>query len=221
MTKQIPALIEAVIFDMDGTLVNTEPVHCAAWLDILHRRGFHYDEAWFQQWVGKADRFVAQSVIAEHQLDLVPRVLQLEKEALFHQRVSTQNWAYPGLEDCLADLHARLPLAIATNSGRLDAEHVFRSTPLDRFMRTVVTADDVEILKPHPEMYLLAAERLGVNPANCLVIEDSPSGSEAAFVAGMYVLGVTSSRPRHLMTAVHEWFDTPLAAMERVCALTA
>ena len=80
----LPKKIAAVIFDLDGTLVNTEPVHCQAWLSTLAQRGYHYDETWFEQWIGTADRFLAQGVIDEHQLSIAPRILQREKEHLFH-----------------------------------------------------------------------------------------------------------------------------------------
>jgi beta-phosphoglucomutase family hydrolase len=217
---KIPSPISAVIFDLDGTLVQTEDVHCKAWLTILAKRGFHYDEHWFEQWIGTADRFLAQGVIDEHQLSIDRRVLQLEKEALFYELVVKNNQVFPGIETMLEELSGRLPLAIATNSSRQDTEYVFRSTPIDRFMKKVVTASDVKQLKPHPEMYLLAAEQLGVAPESCLVLEDSPAGSEAGTKAGMYVLGLCSSQPKEKMTAAQEWFATPLEGMKRILELT-
>lgn len=216
----IPSPISAVIFDLDGTLVQTENVHCQAWLEILAKRGYHYDEHWFEQWIGTADRFLAQGVIEEHQLSIAPRVLQKEKEALFYELVVKDNQAFPGITAMLETLQARLPLAIATNSSREDAKHVFRSTPLERFMQTVVTSTDVKKLKPHPEMYLLAAQRLGVAPQQCLVLEDSPAGSAAGTAAGMYVIGLTSSQPKEKMMAAQEWFATPQAGMQRILDLT-
>ncbi len=217
---KIPYPISAVIFDLDGTLVQTESVHCEAWLKVLAKRGFHYDEHWFEQWIGTADRFLAQGVIDEHQLSMDRRVLQLEKEALFYELVVKNNQAFPGIEAILEELSGRLPLAIATNSSRQDTEYVFRSTPINRFMKKVVTASDVKQLKPHPEMYLLAAEQLGVAPESCLVLEDSPAGSEAGTAAGMYVLALCSSQPKEKMTAAQEWLATPLEGMKRILELT-
>lgn len=217
---QIPQLIKAIIFDLDGTLVQTEPVHCEAWLKILARRGFQYDEAWFSQWIGTADRFLAQSVIDEHQLPIPARVLQKEKEMLFHTLVIQKNQAFPGIEAGLKALHGQLPMAIATNSARRDTHFVFQSTPIQTYMEAVFTADDVLELKPAPEMYLLAASHLGVQPEHCLVMEDSPSGSQAARDAGMYVLGLTSSQPKAKMTAAHEWWDSPQEGVQRLIELT-
>ncbi|MEL6970706.1 MAG: HAD family phosphatase [Bacteroidota bacterium] len=216
---QIPHPIEAVIFDLDGTLVRTEPVHCEAWLQILARRGFQYDEEWFEQWIGTADRFLAQSVIDEHKLTIPPRTLQKEKEMLFHELVVNENQAFPGIEAGLQSLQAHLPLAIATNSAERDTFFVFQSTPIRTYMQAVFTADDVQELKPAPEMYLLAARHLGVRPEACLVMEDSPAGSLAARRAGMYVIGLTSSQPKSKMTTAHEWWDRPQAGMERIVNL--
>jgi len=212
----LPVPISAIIFDLDGTLVNTEPVHCQAWLEILATRGFHYDEQWFEQWIGTADRYLAQGVIDEHGLSIPARVLQREKEHLFHRLVVQQNQAFPGTEAALARLQKIIPLAIATNSAYRDTVQIFQTTPLDRYVKTIVTADDVTLLKPAPDMYLLAAGLLGVEPEQCLVLEDSPAGSLAAAEAGMYVLGLTSSQPQARMSAAHEWHATPEAGMRRL-----
>jgi HAD superfamily hydrolase (TIGR01509 family) len=211
--------IKAIIFDMDGTLVNTEPLHCQAWLNVLGERGFHYDEAWFSQWIGKADRFLAQAVVEERKLDMDPGVLQKEKETLFHALAEKETQTFPGLEVLLAAAHGKIPMAIATNSSRKDAEKVFIPTQLDQWMEIVVTSDDVPNLKPAPDMYLLAAQKIGIAPEYCLVIEDSEAGARGAVAAGMYVLGVTSSIPAERMQMCAELFPHPGEAYQRVSAI--
>ena len=214
-TTQLPE-IKAIIFDMDGTLVNTEPLHCEAWLTVLAKRGFHYDHSWFTQWIGKADRFLARGVIEEHGLDLEPRVLQKEKEALFHALAEKETQTFPGLDELLSSLKGNLPMAIATNSSRQDAEKVFIPTQLDKWMETVVTSDDVERLKPAPDMFLLAAQRLGIPFEHCLVIEDSEAGARGAVAAGMYVLGLSSSITAERMQMCAEILPHPTQAYQRV-----
>lgn len=216
---RLPHPIEAIIFDLDGTLVQTEPIHCEAWLQVLSRRGYQYDEEWFSQWIGTADRFLANSVIEEHQLPIPARVLQKEKEVLLHKLVVQKNQAFPGIEEGLKELHGVLPLAIATNSARRDTQFLFQSTPIASYMDAILTADDVQELKPAAEMYLLAAQHLGVSPKNCLVMEDSPAGSLAARRAGMYVLGLTSSQPKDKMTTADEWWEDPQAGMKRLLSI--
>ena len=212
---QVPQ-IKAIIFDMDGTLVNTEPLHCKAWLSVLGKRGLHYDEAWFSQWIGKADRFLAQAVVEERKLNLAPRVLQKEKETLFHALAEKETQTFPGLEDLLSAAKGQLPMAIATNSSRKDAEKVFIPTQLDQWMEVVITSDDVKQLKPNPEMYLLAAHKINTEPSHCLVIEDSEAGGHGAVAAGMYVLGVTSSISADRMQMCAELFSHPSEAYLRV-----
>jgi HAD superfamily hydrolase (TIGR01509 family) len=215
-----PPQIKAVIFDLDGTLVNTEPLHSKAWISVLGKRGFTYDKLWFHQWIGKADRFLAQGVIEEHQLDIAPRVLQQEKETLFHQLAERDTQTFPGLTDLLTTFKGQVPMAIATNSSRKDAEKIFIPTKLNNWIETVVTADDVKHLKPDPAMYLLAAKKIKVTPQHCLVIEDSPAGAQGAVTAGMYVLGLTSSLPADRMHMCHELLDQPTTAYLRARELT-
>jgi len=208
--------IAAIIFDMDGTLVNTEPLHCHAWLKVLSDRGYHYNEEWFAQWIGTADRFLAQGVVQEQGLSLEPRVLQREKEALFHQLAEREAQTFPGLTELLTALKGRLPMAIATNSSRRDAERVFIPTQLDEWMEAVITSDDVPRLKPDPAMYLLAAQKIDTAPEQCLVIEDSEAGARGAVAAGMYVLGLTSSIPASRMQMCAELYPHPTEAYQRV-----
>lgn len=211
--------LAACIFDLDGTLVDSEPLHCRAWLEVLGHYGLQYDEHWFEQWIGHSDRILAETVIGNDGLAATVRELQDQKQGRYHELVSSANYAFPTIIEGLQQLGRSLPLAIATNSSRLDTEHVFRSTPLDRHVRTVVTADDVARLKPDPDMFLLAAERLGVDPSHCVVIEDSPAGSTAARAAGMFVLGVTSSQPAERMQAAHRLFADPPAAFTALLSM--
>lgn len=212
---QLPK-IKAIIFDMDGTLVNTEPLHGKAWISVLRKRDLHYDEEWFSEWIGKADRFLAQSVVKENALSISPLALQLEKEQLFHALAEKETQTFPGLDALLTFLHGQFPMAIATNSSRKDAEKVFIPTQLNEWMEAVITSDDVEHLKPDPAMYLLAAQKIGVPPKYCLVIEDSEAGAQAALSAGMYVIGLTSSIAAERMKMCAELFPHPSIAYQRV-----
>ncbi len=210
------ASFQAIIFDLDGTLVDSEPIHCTAWLETLAGHGLEYDHGWFEQWIGTSDRTLAEHVIREHALELEVSHLQLAKQEHYHRLIVTEGRLFNGVAEALDRFGRRFPLAIATNSSRLDAEHVFKATGLDKLVRTVVTADDVDNLKPEPDIFLLAAERLAVAPGHCVVIEDSPAGSEAAHRAGMYVLGLTSSQPAERMGWAHELFARTELALARL-----
>jgi len=181
----------ALLCDLDGTLADTEPQHCAAWLDLLredHRLA--YDAAWFEQWIGTSDRLVADWLIREHGLPESVDSLIGAKQARFHALVRRTGKGFAGVDEELGRISARFPLAIATNSGRADADVVVPALGLDKFTDVIVTATDVEALKPAPDIYLLAAKRLGVAATSCVAIEDSSPGGKAAKAAGCYLIGL-------------------------------
>jgi len=181
----------ALLCDLDGTLADTEPQHCAAWLEMLRDEyQLDYDEHWFEQWIGTSDRVVADWLIGEHGLSVSQQEMIDGKQDRFHELVRSSGKGFPGVDTELAEIQKLYPLAIATNSGRGDTDVVVPALGLDRFTDVVVTATDVQHLKPAPDIYLLAAERLGVHAGACIAIEDSKPGGEAAKAAGCYLIGL-------------------------------
>lgn len=209
----------AFISDLDGTLVDSEPQHGEAWLATLSSHGFHYDHDWFEQYIGTSDRRLAEDVIATHQLSLGVRDLQLDKQHRYHEIVRQHGRLFPGVAAALREIASRYPFAIATNSGRADAEVVFDATGLRPYATHSVTADDVTKLKPAPEMYLLAAGKLGVPPENCVVCEDSVAGATGAKAAGCYVIGIGSGDAAAKLTMVDEVIAESQVALTRVLEL--
>lgn len=209
----------ALICDLDGTLVDSEPIHADAWLHILAQRGLHFTHEWFEQWIGTSDRFLAKNTIEQHNLEATVKELQLAKQLHYHQLVSEKLETFVGVEEGLQRIGQQRPIAIATNSGRKDAQEVFKATKLDEMVQVSVTADDVDQLKPAPDMYLLAAQKIGVNPQACVAIEDSPAGVASARAAGMYVLGLTTSQVVEKMGEAHEIFADTKTALARAEAL--
>lgn len=208
----------AVLFDLDGTLLDSEPLHEKAWLDTLEKQGLQYDHHWFEQWIGKSDILLAASVAQEHQVD--SEQLRLQKQGLFHELISQSDCSFPGVRDQLQAWKSRVPMAIATNSGREDVIAAFTTSKLGDLVDAVVTATDVEHLKPAPDMYLLAAKKIHMAPEVCVAVEDSPAGSEAARRAGTYVIGIApqSNGPDHLPNA-HEYVLDIREAFQRISAL--
>lgn len=184
----------ALLCDLDGTLADTEPQHCAGWIDMLRDvYGLHYDEHWFDQWIGTSDRLVADWVIEQHELDVTVDEMITAKQDIFHALVRTAGRSFPGVLEELAKIREHFPLAIATNSGRSDTDVVIPALGLDRFTDVIVTATDVDKLKPAPDIYLLAAARLNVHAAGCIAIEDSKPGGLAAKAAGCYLIGLNDT----------------------------
>jgi HAD superfamily hydrolase (TIGR01509 family) len=210
----------ALVSDLDGTLMDSEPVHCAAWLSVLAEHGLQFDTAWFEQWIGTSDRYLAKHIVERHTLSGVTvRDLQLAKQQRYHRQIASEGQTFEGIPEVIARIAGRFPMAIATNSSRSDADHAFQATRIDRFARAVITADDVAQLKPAPDIYLRAAELLEIDPRHCIAVEDSPAGSQAAKSAGMYVLGLVHTQPREKMMAADELFTYPVDAFRRVEAL--
>lgn len=180
-----------LLCDLDGTLADTEPQHCAAWLEMLAADfQLTYDAHWFEQWIGTSDRVVAAWVIEKHDLSAGVEDLILAKQKRFHTIVKATGRSFPGVAEELSAISGNFPLAIATNSGRSDTDVVIPALGLDVFTEIVVTATDVVNLKPAPDIYLLAAERLGLPAHRCIAIEDSKFGGAAAKAAGCYLIGL-------------------------------
>lgn len=207
---------KGIIFDLDGTLVDSEPLHMEAWLNVLAQKGLKFDEHWFEQWIGKSDRILAESVIEGHVIQATVEELQENKRTTYHQMAAERAELFPEVERYLNHFRQYLKLGIATNSSKDDAAAVFSRLPLTGFVSAVVTADDVPKLKPAPDMYLLAAERIGLNTAEGLAIEDSPAGLQAAKEAGLFTLGVTNSHPAENLKHADLIFNSTAQAMEWV-----
>lgn len=187
--------LQAVLWDMDGTLVDTEPSWIAAEYRLVESFGGSWTNEHAHAIVGQP-LLVSAAYIREHgQVPLSPPdiVDRLLHEVLIdvRQRLS---WR-PGIKRLLAETRqADVPMAMVTMSYRSLAEAVASQLPEDTF-DTLVCGDEVSVGKPDPQCYLLAAERLGVDPEYCVAIEDSPAGIAAAEAAGCVVVAVPNQVP--------------------------
>lgn len=176
---------DAVIFDLDGTLVDTERLIFDAGVAALGAFGTRFTRAHYARVVG-TDMPTCHRLMCEMFPDLdMERVSEVWEDRI-RAAYQTDITLTEGALAVLQDLQARdVAVAIATSSGRAGAAHKLQVTGLARFFDVVVTADDVQRRKPAPDPYLLAAARLGVDPARCLAFEDSAPGARAALAAGM------------------------------------
>lgn len=175
---------QALIFDLDGTLVDSMPLHLAAWCHAAEKFGFTYDADWFYSLGGVPGRKIARMLTEKQQLDLDPDAIAQTKTGHYVRHIEQ---ATP-INDTLAVVEqafGRLPMAIGTGSPRVNAHRVLDNTGLTHYFDAVITAEDVEHHKPNPDTFLLAAKRLGVAPEKCLVFEDTGIGKQAALAAGM------------------------------------
>ena len=190
MTRQ-PA---AVLWDMDGTLVDTEPYWMKAEWEVVSRHGGTWSKEHALAVVG-ADLLDAGAYIRENgPVPLTPHeIVELLLDSVVDSIREEIPWR-PGARELLDEVRmSSTPSALVTMSWRRFADPVVQALPAGSF-DTVVVGDDVERGKPHPDPYLLAAQRLGVDPRDCLAIEDSPTGVASALAAGCTVLAV----PNHV-----------------------
>lgn len=182
--------LQAVLWDMDGTLVDTEPVWIAAEYALAARHGATWSDEHALDLVGR-DLVTSGGYIRDHMgLEMTPE--QVVETLLDHVVGAVRDeveWR-PGARELLAEQRsAGVPAALVTMSYRRLADAVVEALPPGTF-GAVVVGDEVGNGKPHPEPYLTAARRLGVHPARCVAIEDSPPGAESAQAAGCHVLAV-------------------------------
>lgn len=179
---------DAAIFDLDGTLVDTETLMFAAGQTAFARHGLEMTHALFAQLLG-TDEPTGTRILARALPEADLPALNAAWTSEIHSRFAEGIPAKPGAADLLSRLADKgLPIAIATSSGAKAAAHKLADAGLAHFFDIVVTADDVTHRKPAPDPYLLAAQRLGIPPARCVAFEDSAPGSQSARAAGMTVV---------------------------------
>jgi beta-phosphoglucomutase family hydrolase len=191
----------AFIFDLDGTLIDTMPLHFRAWDAAMRHAGLSsaLDEDLFYSLGGVPTRRVAELIARHYNLAIDPDAVFHHKEKLFGELQADARLIAPVVEFArkVAGAH---PVAIASGGPRDIVRRSLELSGLAPLFRVVVTADDVVHGKPSPDMFLLAAERMGVEPAGCLVFEDAEPGMRAAEAAGMRWVRVPSRAPKAVRT---------------------
>jgi HAD superfamily hydrolase (TIGR01509 family) len=183
--------IEAVAFDCDGLMFNTEESFNVAGRELLRRRGHDLTPEVLRLMMGRRAAEAFDALVTSLRLTDSPVLLQQEYDGLFHAALEGRLNVMPGLLDLLALIEDRgLPKAVCTSSNRVHLQRVLGRFDLTSRFETTLTAEDVTHGKPHPEIYLAAAKRLGVSPERLLVLEDSENGTKAAVAAGAVAVSV-------------------------------
>jgi beta-phosphoglucomutase len=189
--------IRAVVFDFDGVLARTEPLHLAAFRDAFADEGWTLtDEAYYQRYLGFNDAETIAEFSRDHGLSTSPdraRAILARKSDAYRRRFASSNVLDPGAADCVRRLARVFALAIASGSLHAEIEAILAAGQLRAPFAAIIGADDVERSKPAPDPYLAAAERLGVPPADCVAIEDSSWGLQSARQAGMRTIALTTT----------------------------
>lgn len=181
-------MIEAIIFDMDGTLVDTEPFNAEIERRQFSLNNLEISDEEHQKYLGVASDAMWREITANHQASLTVDQLieQNHAESLRYFAELEQIPVMPYLVDLLGKLQSKnYKMAVASSSTPEIIDLILTKTDLKKYFHVIVSAQEAGKSKPEPDVFLLAARKLGVNPTNCLVVEDSPNGIKAAKAAGM------------------------------------
>jgi HAD superfamily hydrolase (TIGR01509 family) len=193
---------KAVVFDLDGLMFNTEELYQLVGAELLRRRGYEFTQELLDQMMGRPSSVALQLMIDTHQLKATVQELLNETDEIFPAILRERLAPMPGLVELLAALEARqIPKGIATSSRRSFVDRVLGQFGFQPRFSPILTSEDITHGKPHPEIYLLAARRLGIEPREMLVLEDSQNGCRAALAAGAITVAVPGSHSaRHDFT---------------------
>jgi len=181
----------AVIFDMDGVMVQTAPQHLAAWRQVFAEMGREFSKEEFRATFGRRNQEILRHILGEGISEVQVEVLGRKKEEHYRALVRGEVEAAPGFIPLLEALRDNeFKIAVGTSAPRQNVELILDVLSVRERLDVVVTAEDVDRGKPDPETFLLAAQRCNIEPKGCVVFEDSVAGIEAARAAGMRCIGV-------------------------------
>jgi HAD superfamily hydrolase (TIGR01509 family) len=213
-------MLKAIIFDCDGIIADTEPIHLAEFKRVLAEEGITLaDEDYFAHYLALDDRGCFTKAFGERGAGPTSAKLSelIERKAGYvHQAMQTGLALLPGAAEFIHNAAHRYPLAVASGALRAEVEMVVNYGGLRECFRAIVSAEDTPQGKPHPDPFIKALELLNqsladrIAPQECLVVEDSIHGIRAAHQAGMRCLAVTNSYPREKLTEAQLVVDSLL-----------
>ncbi len=190
MKLEIPSHVRGLVFDCDGTIADTMPLHYRAWSQMLREYGHDFPETLFYHFAGVPTVRIIEILNEKHGYKVLPvREAAVRKEALFVELIPQAMPIEPVVE-LIKEYHGKLPMAVATGGDRMLCTRTLTALSLLEYFQALVTADDVEHGKPAPDIFLEAARRIGVEAECCCAFEDGEMGIRAAKAAGMMVVDV-------------------------------
>ena len=195
-------MLKAILFDLDGTLVNTDPLHYQSWQEILRDYGMEIDRTFYKARIsGRLNPLIIQDLLPQLSFE-AGRQLADCKEARFRE-IALSLTPLAGLLDLLAWIEAQgLQKAVVTNAPAENVNFLLQVLKLADTFNTVVLGEDATAGKPDPACYKLALNQLGISATEAIAFEDSPSGIQAAVGAGIYTIGVASTYEPNVLSAV-------------------
>lgn len=195
-----------IIFDIDGTMVNNTPYHRQAWFDLCERYGIALDHQSYHEKIhARSNDKIVPNLFGPDVDEAFIRKIEVEKESLYRETFLPVMKETPGLVALLDQLQDKgIPCAAASNSPKENVDFILDELDVRDYFSAVTYRDLVQVGKPNPELFLMAADGLGIAPEKCLVFEDSASGFKAARAAGMPYIVITFGADPHELTEAHD-----------------
>lgn len=189
MKLEIHPQAKALIFDLDGTLSDSLPVHIASWHVVCSRLNCTFDERIIVEMTGMPTISFAERIKREQNLEMNAEEIVKMKQREFWNNIN-QIKPHDAVVNLMKEAHGKIPMAVGTGASRQSAMLQLKELAIDHFFDVIVTADDVQLHKPEPETFLQCAQRLNIEPQFCQVFEDGELGMFAAQAAGMLLTDV-------------------------------
>jgi len=189
MKLEIHPNAKALIFDLDGTLSDSLPVHIVSWHAVCKKLNCTFDEQIMVEMTGAPTLSFAERIKREQNLEISAEGLVVLKQQEFWENIN-QIKPHDAVIDLMKNAHGKIPMAVGTGASRTSAMLQMKELKIDQLFDFIVTADDVNRHKPEPDTFLRCAELMGVEPQFCQVFEDGELGMQAAKTAGMLLTDV-------------------------------
>ena len=201
--------LEAVLWDLDGVIADTGSYHYQAWQDVFQKRGVNFSEADFMRHFGRRHDTIIRSALGKNISTAEFDAVTMEKQESYRRRVADNIRPLPGAIALIRSLKKHdMKMAIASSAPPENIEIIIRGLGIEDYFQAIAFGTEVAEGKPSPQVFLLAAKRLGAEPINCLVIEDAVAGIAAAKKAGMKCVAVTNSHHRNSLKEADLIVDT-------------
>jgi len=183
-----------IIFDMDGVLADTGPIHFKSWVNLGREIGVEFTRELFEETFGQQSPTIIRKLVGPNPDDILIEDWANFKEKNYREMVKDKLEPLPGVMKILADLKSKgFKLAVGSSGPSENVDLLLTSLKMEEFFDVIITAAEVEKGKPEPDVFLIIAKTLNIDPINCIVIEDAPVGIEAAKRAGMIPIALTTT----------------------------
>lgn len=203
-------MLAAILFDLDGTIANTDPIHYQVWREMLLNYGMEIDETFYKSRIsGRTNPQIIEDLLPQLSPEAGAKFAE-DKEALFRKKAKSILKPLDGFSELLAwtETH-KLQRALVTNAPRLNVEFMLEVLNIKEVFHTVVIAENEIAGKPDPAPYQVALNRLGLSAEQAIALEDSPSGIRSAVGAGIPTIGVTSTQDPKILQAIGAFMTIP------------